>query len=235
MRNHAEFRFDFSDLRLTPEMIETVMGSGGGDDRALVLGMIDEILSESAKIADIRGQYRIFHDIGFNELNRTTSIDNVEFEVKKIVYGQIKKSDSLVLFLCTAGEEVGKRSRAAMQERDFLNGYIYDVIGSEIVEAAADLLQNEILKEAESEGVRMTNRYSPGYCGWSVSEQHKLFSFFPENHCGITVTPSALMQPEKSVSGVIGLGKNVKMNDYTCKMCDMKTCIYKRVKENSKE
>ncbi|MCK7538940.1 MAG: hypothetical protein MZV63_52410 [Marinilabiliales bacterium] len=47
----------------------------------------------------------------------------------------------------------------------------------------------------------ITNRFSPGYCGWDVAEQHKLFSFFKDNFCGITLTESALMNPVKSVSG----------------------------------
>jgi hypothetical protein len=234
MKDHSEFRFDFSELSLNPQMIEEVIGFNEGEDREFIQGMIDEIFSESVKIADVRAQYRVFNDISFDELNRTISIDKVEFDVKKIVFGQVKKADSLVLFLCTAGDEVGRQSRAAMQERDFLRGYIFDVMGSEIVEAAADIMQENIGREAEMDGIRITNRYSPGYCGWDVSEQHKLFSFFPDNHCGIKLTPSALMQPEKSVSGIIGLGEKVKMNEYTCRICDMKTCIYRRVKENRK-
>jgi hypothetical protein len=79
--------------------------------------------------------------------------------------------------------------------------------------------------------MKITNRYSPGYCDWNVGEQHKLFSFFPDNYCGIRLTPSALMDPVKSVSGIIGIGENVKRNDYTCRVCDMKDCIYRRSRE----
>jgi hypothetical protein len=229
-----QFRFTFSDLGLSTGMIEDVIGFNEGDDREFVRSMIDGLLEESGKIADVKAEYRVFHDIGFHDIQKSISIGNIEFETKKIVYGQLKKSSSLALFICTAGKEIGVRSRAAMQGRDFLRGYIFDVIGSEIVEAAADLMQNELEKAAALEGLKMTNRYSPGYCGWDVVEQHKLFSFFPDNHCGITLSQSALMNPEKSVSGFIGLGENVKMNQYTCRICEMETCIYRRVKEKRK-
>ena len=63
------------------------------------------------------------------------------FDIGKIIYGQIKKSGSAALFVCTAGGEIGIRSRNAMKEGDLLEGYIYDVIGSEAVEAVADLMQ----------------------------------------------------------------------------------------------
>ena len=48
------------------------------------------------------------------------------------------------------------------------------------------------------EGLRITNSYSPGYCGWNVSEQHALFSLLPEGFCGVRLCESGLMLPIKS-------------------------------------
>jgi hypothetical protein len=118
-----------------------------------------------------------------------------------------------------------------MQEKEYLKGYIYDIIGSEIVEAAVDLMQTDMGKILNDSGLKITNRYSPGYCGWNVAEQHKLFQLIPENYCGITLTDSALMDPVKSISGFIGIGKDVKNNPYTCRMCNQDDCVYRRVRE----
>ena len=113
-----------------------------------------------------------------------------------------------------------------MKEGDLLRGYVYDVIGSEVVEGAADRIQ-EVLKRTEgAKGKNISNRFSPGYCGWDVADQHKLFSFFKDNFCGITLTESALMNPIKSVSGLIGIGRDVKYSPYQCHLCDSKNCIY---------
>ena len=225
------FQFEFKDLKLTVSQIELVIGYKEGEDRELVTGLIDEILKESQEVCNIKAQYTIFPDIQFDIETKTVEIRNTSFQIKKIVFGQIKKSDSIAIFLCTAGEEIGIRSRKAMQERDLLRGYIFDVIGSEIVEAATDLMQNELEKTVISSGRKITNRYSPGYCGWDVAEQHKLFQLIPDNFCGIRLTPSALMDPVKSVSGFIGIGEQVKSNHYTCKMCDRKKCIYGTIRQ----
>jgi hypothetical protein len=230
MRN-STFNFEFNDLNLSVSQIENILGYNESDDREFVTRLIDELLEESKEIANIRAQYCIFNNIKFDIENRSVAINNISFNIKKIVFGQIKKSDSIAVFLCTAGEEIGKRSRRAMKDRDFLRGYVYDVIGSEIVESAADLMQNELDKSAVASGNKITNRYSPGYCGWNVSEQHKLFQLIPYNYCGIKLNESALMDPEKSVSGFIGIGQNVKSNPYICQICDMKDCIYRKVKE----
>jgi len=220
------FKFDFKDLKLSVSQIEDAIGYKEGEDREIVTDLIAEILKESQEISNIKAQYNIFHGVQFDNDTKSVEINNISFHIKKIVFGQIKKSDSVAIFLCTAGEEIGIRSRKAMQERDLLRGYIYDVVGSEIVEAAADLMQNELEKAVISSGKKITNRYSPGYCGWDVAEQHKLFQLIPDNFCGIRLTESALMDPVKSVSGIIGIGENVKMNPYTCSLCDLKDCNY---------
>ncbi len=174
----------------------------------------------------------VFPVAKFDETEKSVEINNLVFNLRKIVYGQIKKSDSIAVFLCTAGEETGIRSRRAMKNGDLLTGYIYDVIGSEIAEAAADLMQDNLREAMASEGKKITNRYSPGYCGWDVAEQHKLFQLMPDNYCGIQLNTSALMDPEKSVSGFIGIGEHVRYNQYTCGLCEMKDCIYRKTKSN---
>jgi hypothetical protein len=226
------FRFNLNDLNISVSQIEDVIGYKEGEDRDLVTDLIGEILKESEHISNIKAQYTIFPNISFDNDPKSVIINGVDFKINKIVFGQIKKSDSMAVFLCTAGKEIGIRSRKAMEERDFLRGYIYDVVGSEIVEAAADIMQNELEKEVFQAGKKITNRYSPGYCNWDVSEQHKLFQMVPDNFCGIKLTESALMDPVKSISGFIGIGANVKFNPYTCRLCELEDCLYreKRVK-----
>jgi len=224
------FQFDFKDLNLSVSGIESVMGYNEGEESEVVSDIIDEVLKESLAISNIKAQYNIFHEVQFNNASKSVDINHINFQINKIVYGQLKKSDSLAIFLCTAGEEIGIRSRKAMKERDLLKGYVFDVVGSEIVEAAADIMQNELEKEVISSRKKITNRFSPGYCGWNVSEQHKLFQLVPDNFCRIRLTESALMDPVKSISGIIGIGENVKMLPYTCSLCDMKDCIYRKHK-----
>jgi hypothetical protein len=224
------FRFDFKDLKLTVPQIESVMGYKDGESHEIISHLVAEILKEAETICKMKAEYRIFENISFDDTQKTVTINNVVFEIKKIIYRQIIKSDSAALFLCTAGEEIGVRSKRLMKDGDLLRGYVYDVVGSEAVEAAADLMQNQMEEVMRAMDFNITNRFSPGYCGWMVVEQHKLFQLMPDNYCGIRLTPSALMNPIKSVSGIIGIGKNVKRAPYSCNLCDMKDCIYRRKK-----
>ncbi len=226
----STFQFDFKDLKLNVTQVERVLGYPRGESHETIAELISEALKELESICRIKSEYRIFNDVHFIEAGKSVQINDQVFGIKKIVFGQLKKSESVAVFLCTAGEEPGIRSRKAMKEGDLLKGYIYDVAGSEIVESAADLMQNELEEKMRLSGKKITNRFSPGYCGWDVAEQHKLFALMPDNFCGIRLTPSALMDPVKSISGFIGIGENVKHLPYTCNLCDMKDCIYRKTK-----
>lgn len=225
---HTTFQFEFRDLQLNADQIERIMGYPEGVSHETIRSFIEDAVEKAAGICELKAEYFLFDDILLDEKEKTITIGNTLLSIGKIIFGQIRKADSAALFRCTAGAGIGEISRNAMANGDPFEGYLYDVIGSEVVESVAELMQNELEKQAEESQKHITNRFSPGYCGWNVSEQHKLFSLMPANYCGIVLTGSALMQPIKSVSGIIGIGQSVKRMPYTCKICDMKDCIYRK-------
>ena len=226
---HARFTYGFHDLSIDLTQIERVLGYGEGNDRTIVNSTLGEILSEPDLFSGIRSEYLVFDAPEFISPDKSLTVGKINFSTNKILYNQLKGSDAIAIFLCTAGEEVGRKSRAAMAEGDPVKGYIYDMLGTLVVDATADRMQEALETEAAAEGKKITNRYSPGYCGWEVSEQHKLFSLMANNFCGIRITASALMDPVKSISGFIGIGEKVKFNAYTCSLCDMKNCAYREI------
>jgi cobalamin-dependent methionine synthase I len=90
-----------------------------------------------------------------------------------------------------------------------------------------DQIQKQFEELAGKQGWGISNRYSPGYCGWNVAEQQILFALLPPNPCNISLTQSSLMQPIKSISGIIGFGPDVKSKGHTCQFCEMQNCIYR--------
>ena len=71
-------------------------------------------------------------------------------------------------------------------------------------------------------------RYSPGYCGWHISGQRRLFDYLDPGQIGITLRESFLMDPLKSVSGVLIAGPREIhrfTDDYDfCDQCDTRGC-----------
>lgn len=232
MSERFRYDFTFSNLDIDTDRIGKFLDYDKDSNTAFVAEMIEDALNQSASLCRVRAEFTLYDMVTF-EKPSSMVINGVLLDVGKIVAGQLRKSDIVAVFACSAGQEIGDEARKLIGEKDFLKGYILDLIGSQAADGAADLMQEELRIVAERRGLKITNRYSPGYCGWNVSEQHKLFSLMPDNYCGITLNPSALMHPIKSVSGIIGLGRNVRFNQYTCNLCDQENCLYRDYKTSA--
>lgn len=229
-----QFRFDFSfqDMSIDVDQIGRLLDYDRGDNKEMISEMVSEALKDAVTLCEIRAEFAIWSGLSFGPEASVIRINDVQFNTGKIVAGQLRRSESVAVFACTAGHKIGEMAKTIMNEKDFLKGYIYDMIGSQTADSAAELMQDKLRILAEQMGLKITNRYSPGYCGWSVSEQHKLFSLIPDNYCRIRLNTFALMDPIKSVSGIIGLGKKVRFNEYTCNLCDQQNCIYRKFRSS---
>jgi len=234
MKQSEEYSYQFDELDISIDIIEKFMGYEPGKAPEPIPQLIEEVLGVAHDYCNIKGGYVIHREVDIRKEEKVIAIDGIDFEVKKIVTNQLRKMEDVALFACTAGAGIGDYSKELMHEGDFVKGYIADVVGSEIVESAMDKIQDDLEQKMNAEGLFITDRYSPGYCGWSVAEQHKLFSFFPKGFCGINLTETSLMQPIKSVSGIIGIGPDVRRKGYVCQHCDMVNCIYREKKHIKK-
>ena len=228
MKSFIEYRFSLQELNVDVHNTAPLLGYEKTlpDD---IFPLVKEVLDETSGLFDICGGYRIFDRIEFMSDKKHIRIEDVEFTANNLIYNQLKKSEQLAVFVCTAGNGIGQWSRQTMPD-DPVRGFFADVLGSVVVETAIEAIHQKLNNDIEQTGLHITNRYSPGYCGWHTSEQHKLFSLFPKAICGITLTDTALMLPIKSVSGFIGIGAHVRFNAYTCRLCELTSCVYRNRK-----
>ena len=153
-----------------------------------------------------------------------------DFEMGNIILRQLRGSEAFALFVCTSGLEFEAYQQRLKEQGDMVRVFIADALGSVIAEKCADQMEKALQESIDKLGWMHTNRFSPGYCGWHVSQQQLLFPLFQGHTCGVKLTDSSLMVPIKSVSGIIGLGEKVRKLEYTCGLCDFKQC-YKRKKK----
>lgn len=222
-----EVAIEFGDLPLDRTEIELTLGYSEGDIPVHFSGMIDEAVEQLPKRCNIRAGYRILDAHRPDGRVDGLVVGGTFFKLDKIVTGQIKKSARAALFVATIGPSMEEWSRKLLKGDEPALGYIADVAASAAAETVTNLLHDHVGEKMRSQGLNITNRYSPGYCNWSVSEQHLLFSLLPKNFCGVTLSESALMHPMKSVSGIIGIGADVKWKDYICDRCGVKDCTYR--------
>ena len=218
------FDIAFKALNFRFETILDLLSTSGKDMREMMSGILESSLDKLAEVCEIRAEYQVFEDFKFLEKENAFNLEGKRFEVGKLFSASLKNVENVAVFTCTLGK---KADELTANEEDLLNAYVLDVASTEIIEATARYIENEILQEAKEEQNTLTNRYAPGYCGWDLQEQHKLFQLLGENYCGIELTSNVLMQPVKSLSGIFGIGKNVKHVKYACQLCNSQNCIYR--------
>jgi len=174
---------------------------------ARIEALVDAAAAIYREIAEPRAIVGEIDTAAFAELYRGEGRNAPETPLEVIV----PKAERLALFAATVGPRATARIRELFDAHELALGYMLDSVCSAAADHLAELLSARYLAMAgmTGEGVSRGWRvlpYSPGYCGWHVSGQRTLFAFLGPEEIGITLNASCLMQPLKSVSGVLVAG-----------------------------
>ena len=221
-----ERRMAFSELAMDHAYVARELGYGNGAMPEPVHEAIGHALGEASPLVDARTLWLPL-PCRVDRSRETLIVGDATFHVGRMVRGHVQRASAVAMFVVTIGSAVEEKARVMMKGGQMMEGYAVDAIGSSAAEACADRVEADIRAVAEADGWKITNRLSPGYCAWATHEQKKLFGLLPDRPCGIRLSESSLMSPIKSVSGIVGLGPDVKHLDYMCSLCDMTNC-YKR-------
>jgi hypothetical protein len=116
----------------------------------------------------------------------------------------------LALYAATLGAPVCDEIRRLFAEKELALGYLLDAVASVAADRLSELLAERYRGGFPSlpanGGPPKVLSYSPGYCGWHVSGQGRLFAELHPEEVGIVLNESFLMTPIKSVSGVLVAG-----------------------------
>lgn len=224
------YRFRFADVCPDDKMLEAALQITDEEAYQDLLPVIRGVLGRLQENPGIVGGYTICPCDGVDVKNGLIHCGQTKLEVGKRIASYMKEASALAVFVCTAGSLFTDLANEYLKQGDLPEAFIADAIGSVTVENAMDRIQQALETEMNLQEMKISNRYSPGYCEWHVSGQQALFSLIDDNHTGVTLTASCLMQPIKSVSGIIGIGVDMQKRPYGCSICHSSTCVYRRIK-----
>jgi hypothetical protein len=140
------------------------------------------------------------------------------------------RADRLALFAATLGERISREIGRRFASNDLALGCMLDSVASTAADIMVRITEERLSKNfgGQSNADTKVLAYSPGYCGWHMSGQRKLFDFLHPEQVGISLGDSFLMQPLKSVSGVMIAGHkeiHVFEDSYpSCTRCETRDC-----------
>ncbi len=198
-------QFAFDDVRPTEEAVQTRIGMPGDATVAPAVRLLLHDARETiAALAEPRGVFQSITKADYETVYRGEGRNAAESPLDLIA----PRAEALALFVGTIGEETGKEIRRLFRKDDPALAMMLDAYASETTNRVAEMLAKTFLHELDGE-ISIAARvlpYSPGYCGWHVTGQRALFAAIRPEDIGVTLQPSCLMTPIKSVSGVLVAG-----------------------------
>jgi hypothetical protein len=133
----------------------------------------------------------------------------------------------ITVILATIGLQL-EQQVSKIWDSDMVYALALDGAGSASVEALANAACLYFENQAVEQGWLASIPFSPGMVDWSVAEgQPQIFNLLGEVSTTVTLTPSYIMIPRKSLTMVMGFGTDLKSPGRTCDFCIMRgTCRY---------
>ena len=135
--------------------------SGGRKNRGLSRSVLDRLSGakdEARKFIEPKGIYDIYDQ---KDLPERECFD----EAQKVA-----------LAICTIGKDLPALARELMKDGRLVEGVLFDAIGSVVAEAVASEMNMMINERAKDLSLEVTERFSPGYCDWDISDQQLFFN-----------------------------------------------------------
>ena len=168
---------------------------------------------------------------------RTLVIDGEEFRSERL-RDLLVDARHAVLVAVSAGSGCEERAGSLWDESKPDEYYFLEILGSAVVERLVALANSRICDLAAQAGEIALPHYSPGYTGWDVADQHRLFELvtrgmsrpFPET---LGVMPSGMLRPRKSLLAVVGIAPRPEHeapihHRTPCQGCSFAPCQYRR-------
>ena len=142
------------------------------------------------------------------------------------------RADHLALFALTLGADLGETVGELFDAREFALGTMLDSVASLAADRAVEVLETTVQDRLRHSGRTAADAvvlsYSPGYCGWDISGQKRLFEHLRPERIGVSLNETCLMSPLKSVTGVLVAGEvevHFFENDFPfCSDCETRSC-----------
>lgn len=227
VRSASEIALAFSDLTILPAEIYSCMGYRDSGPDTAVQAIVDSLLAEASALCRPRLGFRI---VDGRIEHGSLFLSSVRFAPDAIIAHCLSGCTQYAVVVASVGREMDEWIHGYRAETDLMNAFVADVLGSVVAEAIMSYGCGYLERQQARQGLKITNSYSPGYCGWNVAEQQQLFGLLPAGFCGVTLCESSLMLPIKSVSSVVGIGTNARKRAYGCAICRKEDCYKRRIR-----
>jgi hypothetical protein len=148
------------------------------------------------------------------------------------------EADNAMLVAVSAGPECEEHARQLWQEGKPDEYFFLEIFGSAVVEHLITVASGHICGWADQQGRAVLPHYSPGYSGWDISDQVKLWQLLRQDGARhvdgkLDVLETGMLRPKKSQLAVFGITRHLEKVRHLarlipCENCSLPKCRYRR-------
>jgi len=195
-----------------------------------ILQITEEEINRGYNLFKPQGIYSLIKIISFASKGRIDLENELVFRFSKSVINQLKEASHLLVGVVTIGDFLEKKVSKLFSQGEYPRALALDAVGTVAVEDFSRGVRKLARQEVKEQGFKTSRHFSPGYGGWEVSQQDIIFKSIPADNIGVRLTKGHMMLPQKSLSWIIGVGKEMIISseeDDNCGNCQYKCCNYK--------
>lgn len=149
---------------------------------------------------------------------------------------KIPQAELLIVILMTLGPDL-EQAAVELTKVSTLEGYILDCTGGAALRYMSNTVCSYFETLYESRGMKVSHPYDPGMEGWPVEAgQPEIFSLLDTEKTGVRLNEHFMMIPKKSMTMVIGVGRDIQATRRSCETCPSRnTCIYRRLNTDEQD
>ena len=144
----------------------------------------------------------------------------------------LKGVSYLVLGVATIGSSLENKVSELFSQGEYPRAIALDAVGTVSVRSLSHYMRSLVCQEVKEQNLQTTKYFSPGSADWDISQQKNIFQIIPVDKIGVKLTESYMMVPQKSLSWIIGIGKNITItakDDHSCQICQATNCQFKKL------
>ena len=202
-------------------------------------GKTDEMILETTR-KEIEQGYCLFEPKGiYSKLmirnisseGRINLENGLYLETNNSMINLLRGTSYLAFGLSTIGKNLEEKVAELFAKNEYPKAMALDAVGTVASKFLSNYIQSLICQEAKEQNFQTTKYFSPGSGDWNISQQKNIFQIIPADKIGVKLTKSYMMVPKKSLSWVIGIGKEIiipSKGDDSCRTCLAENCQFRK-------
>jgi hypothetical protein len=198
------FRFDTEKIIPTTDSVLSSQGiPNEADASQATRGLLNQAMDQFIHSARPEGMMAEIQVAEFADIYNGEGQNAEDAPLRNI----FPRAEGLALYALTMGAGISSKIESLFASNDFALGSILDTVTSLAADQAAGLCEAMYHEDLSVRGLTGPETrvlgYSPGYCGWHISGQKRLFQVLKPEGIGISLNDSFLMTPLKSITGLL--------------------------------